>query len=998
MRKIYISILAMLSFVAVHADEITKTGEITSDETWTADNTYFLNGFVFVKSGATLSIEPGTVVKGLAKSNITSGDFTSALIITRGAMIDAKGTFEKPIIFTSELDDVNDPEDLDLTDESSSRGLWGGVILLGNAVIGDESSEATIEGLPAGENSTYGGSDDSDNSGIMTFCSIRHGGAEIVTDEEINGLSLGGVGSGTTLENIEVTYNKDDGIEFFGGTVSIKWAVVSYCGDDSYDWDLGWRGNGQFWVAIGDTEAGDHGGEWDGCKPDDNARNANPNIYNFTFIGGYDGTTKGAAKNEHAIIMRDGTAGTVANGIVAGYNNYALQIEETSKSKHSFGYMKDGDLKLMNNIWHDFGAGSSWDDVILATPETGSANHLADVKSHLSDNNNELAASGINLDRSSAPKLVPGADALAATKATAALPSGSWFSTANYVGAFEPGVNGTWAMWTVAKEYELADFTATRVNGTDITLSGTITEDETWTSNNTYYLDGFVFVDEGATLTINAGTIVKGLAKSNITSGDFTSALVVTRGGKIDAQGTMSQPIIFTSELDDVADAEDIDLTDESASRGLWGGVILLGKAPIGDESSEATIEGLPAGENSTYGGSVEDDNSGIMTYISIRHGGAEIVTDEEINGLSLGGVGSGTTLENIEVVFNKDDGIEFFGGSVSIKYAIVGYCGDDSYDWDLGWRGNGQFWVSIGDTEAGDHGGEWDGCKPDDNARYANPNIYNFTFIGGYDGTTKGAAKNEHAIIMRDGTAGTVANGIIAGFNNYALQIEETSKSKHSFGYMSEGELKLMNNIWHDFGAGSSWDDIILPTPETSSANHLADVKSHLSDNNNELAASGVTLERPTPKVVPNKFSLAATKTAAALPSGSWFSEASYIGACEPGVNADWAMWSAANAYGLADFTVNTSVEERANVATATVFPNPATDNVTLSFALENNDNINIQVVDLTGKVVVELGSAEYTNGVNQVNINTANLNSGVYFINMTSANSNYTQRLIIE
>jgi hypothetical protein len=108
--------------------------------------------------------------------------------------------------------------------------------------------------------------------------------------------------------------------------------------------------------------------------------------------------------------------------------------------------------------------------------------------------------------------------------------------------------------------------------------------------------------------------------------------------------------------------------------------------------------------------------------------------------------------------------------------------------------------------------------------------------------------------------------------------------------------------------------------------------------------------------------------------------------------------MWSAANAYGLADFTVNTSVEGKANVATATVFPNPATDNVTLSFALENNDNINIQVVDLTGKVVVELGSAEYTNGVNQVNINTANLNSGVYFINMTSANSNYTQRLIIE
>ncbi|MGB0431689.1 MAG: T9SS type A sorting domain-containing protein [Bacteroidia bacterium] len=251
----------------------------------------------------------------------------------------------------------------------------------------------------------------------------------------------------------------------------------------------------------------------------------------------------------------------------------------------------------------------------------------------------------------------------------------------------------------------------------------------------------------------------------------------------------------------------------------------------------------------------------------------------------------------------------------------------------------------------------------------------------------------------MKPGTAGNVANGIIAGFNNYALQIEETDKSKHSFGYMKDGDLKLMNNIWHDFGAGSSWDDVILPTPETGSANHLADVKSMLSDNSNELAASGVGVERNGgPFLVPNKFALAATKTPAALPAGDWWTEANYIGAFEPGTNGDWAKWTASAAYGLANFDINTTVEETANVATATVFPNPAADNVTLSFALENNDNINIQVVDLTGKVVVELGSADYTNGINQVNINTTSLKAGVYFINMTSANSNYTQRLIIE
>jgi len=543
--------------------------------------------------------------------------------------------------------------------------------------------------------------------------------------------------------------------------------------------------------------------------------------------------------------------------------------------------------------------------------------------------------------------------------------------------------------------FVLAALVFTASNAADITKSGEITSDETWTKDNVYMLDGFVFVTNGATLTIEAGTVVKGFDKTSITTGDFTTALIISRGSKIEAKGTASEPIIFTSILDDVSDANDLNLSDETESRGLWGGVILLGKAPIGDESSEATIEGLPEGDNSLYGGSAENDNSGIMTYCSIRHGGAEIVTDEEINGLSLGGVGSGTTIEHIEVTYNKDDGIEFFGGSVSIKWAIVSFCGDDSYDWDLGWKGNGQFWVAIGDTEAGDHGGEWDGAKPDDNARNSNPNIYNFTFIGGYDGTTKGAAKNEHAIILRDGSAGTIANGIIAGYNNYALQIEETSKSAHSFGYMNDGDLKLLNNIWHNFGAGTTWDDVILPTPETGSANHLADVKSHLSDNNNELAQSGIVLDRSKFQLVPDANSLAATKEAA-TPSGSWFTEANYIGAFEPTVAPEWINWTAAQAYNLADFTPISI--PAINVVDASVFPNPADLSARLTFGLESSDQINIQVIDVTGKVVIDLGTANYNTGINRVDFNTSELNGGVYFINLSSDGTRFTQRLIVE
>lgn len=529
-------------------------------------------------------------------------------------------------------------------------------------------------------------------------------------------------------------------------------------------------------------------------------------------------------------------------------------------------------------------------------------------------------------------------------------------------------------------------------------IKGTITSDVTWTADKEYHLDGYVYVADGATLTIDAGTVIKGLDEESISSEDAISALIVARGGVIEAVGTAEKPIIFTSVFDDITDDSDLNLDDETESRGLWGGVILMGKATIGDESSEATIEGLPENEFTLYGGSADDDYSGTMKYVSIRHGGSEFAPDEEINGLTLGAVGSKTVLEHIEVVYNLDDGIEFFGGTVSLKWATVAFCGDDGFDWDLGWRGNGQFWVALGDTEAGDHGGELDGAKPDDNALYANPTVYNFTFIGGYNGT-KGAAKNEHGILMRDGTAGTLANGIIAGYNNFALQIEETDKSASAFQYMKDGDLKLLNNIWHDFGAGSTWDDVILATPETGSESHLEDVKAHLSSNNNELAQSGIDVTSRKPiNLVPGVGSLAATKTPATA-SGDWFSEASYIGAFEPGGTHDWVNWTkalGAGGYALGEAVSITKTYQ--NVAAADVYPNPANEMTNLVFNLETADNINIQVMDVTGKVVLDLGAATYNTGINRVNIETSTLKGGIYFINLSSDDTRYTQRLIVE
>ncbi|MCH2662561.1 hypothetical protein MK163_19135, partial [bacterium] len=160
-----------------------------------------------------------------------------------------------------------------------------------------------------------------------------------------------------------------------------------------------------------------------------------------------------------------------------------------------------------------------------------------------------------------------------------------------------------------------------------------------WTADNEYVLNGLVFVDEGATLTIQPGTVIKGMPGQ----GENASALVVARGGKIFASGTPDQPIVFTAQADDVSDAGDLPL----AARGLWGGVIILGRATLNSEPGETPIEGIPTTEpRGLYGGSDDGDNSGVFRYVSIRHGGTDIGAGNEINGLTMGGVGSGTLIE----------------------------------------------------------------------------------------------------------------------------------------------------------------------------------------------------------------------------------------------------------------------------------------------------------------------------------------------------------------
>jgi hypothetical protein len=208
----------------------------------------------------------------------------------------------------------------------------------------------------------------------------------------------------------------------------------------------------------------------------------------------------------------------------------------------------------------------------------------------------------------------------------------------------------------------------------------------TWETGKVYILQSRIAVEDGVTLTIEPGVIIKGEAGSEANA----TALMVTRGAKLMAEGTPESPIIFTSVADEIMPGEIASPNLGTDMNGLWGGLLILGKAPISADAETAQIEGIPPSDpNGLYGGTEPEDNSGVIKYVSIRHGGTNIGEGNEINGLSLGGVGSGTTIENIEIVSNQDDGIEWFGGTVNVKNVVVWNTGDDAIDGDQAWTGS---------------------------------------------------------------------------------------------------------------------------------------------------------------------------------------------------------------------------------------------------------------------------------------------------------------------
>ena len=229
---------------------------------------------------------------------------------------------------------------------------------------------------------------------------------------------------------------------------------------------------------------------------------------------------------------------------------------------------------------------------------------------------------------------------------------------------------------------------------TDVQVTANITSNTTWETGKVYILTDRIAVESGATLTIQKGVIIKGQAGT----GANATALIIARGAKLMAEGTATEPIIFTSVADEILPGEIESPNLDPTLNGLWGGLIICGNAPISADAESVQIEGIPASDpNGLFGGTDPADNSGSIQYISIRHGGANIGEGNEINGLTLGGVGSGTVIEFVEVVANQDDGIEWFGGTVNVSNAIIWNAGDDAVDTDMSWGGTLDNFIVVG-------------------------------------------------------------------------------------------------------------------------------------------------------------------------------------------------------------------------------------------------------------------------------------------------------------
>ncbi len=514
-----------------------------------------------------------------------------------------------------------------------------------------------------------------------------------------------------------------------------------------------------------------------------------------------------------------------------------------------------------------------------------------------------------------------------------------------------------------------------------------ITSNISLNASTRYILKGFVYVKSPATLTIPAGTVIYGDKAT-------TGTLIIERGGKINAIGTETQPIIFTSRI-----------VPGQRGPGDWGGIILLGKARINTVSGADTsaIEGLPSSVAPAYfGGQDDNDNSGILKYVRIEFPGINLtgVSGNEINGLTMGGIGRGTTIEYIQVSYSGDDSFEWFGGTVNCKY-LVAYKGvDDDFDMDNGFRGRLQFILGVRDSNIADVSGSH-GFEVDNNANspsnFNTPRtqaiISNATIIGPKRDTGSVVNPNfKRTMHLRRNMLNSFYNSIYMGYPDAILFdgpgvgaacLADTIQIRNCIFAGNPGGFKKTTD------AGTSFDPVAWMNT-TSFANTVYTLNSQVQLTNAYGFENGGNW-------VPLSGSPALTGASFTNSNLSdlFFSVVTFKGAFG---STNWVSgWTQFNPVNYTIGIRQIATEVPASYTLNQNYPNPFNPSTKINFSIPKAGIVTLKVYDITGKEVAKLLNQNLGIGSYEYNFNASNLTSGIYFYTLKTGNFIETKKMML-
>lgn len=527
-----------------------------------------------------------------------------------------------------------------------------------------------------------------------------------------------------------------------------------------------------------------------------------------------------------------------------------------------------------------------------------------------------------------------------------------FYHAVNYKGAFPvtDGLTGTtsndwsagWANW----DPENVNYASTNT-----TVSADITSNTTWTTGMVIDLQNKVFVKNNATLIIQPGVIIRG---------DFATqgTLIITKGAKIIAQGTQTNPIVFTSNE-----------TIGNRTAGDWGGLVILGKGKINQPSGVANIEGLTATSDTEYGGTDDADSSGVVSYVRIEFAGIALQSNKEINGLTCGAVGSKTKLDHIQVSFGGDDSFEFFGGKVDANYLISFRTIDDDFDTDYGYRGRLQFGLVVRDKDAFDAAGDSNGFESDNEGTspylsqpLTSAVFSNFTVIGPKrDGTVSLPIGEtfERGVYTRRNTSISIFNSLVLGWDK-GWHVKDAVTNDN---FTTNDSAVFANNI---ITAEIPAQFVIDATANSTQSFYNTIVSTDNIDSVSTITQLAFVNAFPTNLSDASDFRLQNSSVAA---TGGVFTDPKFNG-----------QLVSINEKTTNDFFI------------LKLYPNPAKEQITILVGKEKQSEMKIELFDITGKRVIDLN----TNSA-KTTINTSELEAGIYFVRISDEGITKTMKVSV-